>query len=256
MGAFDLEDRTAIVTGAASGIGRATAIRLAAAGALVTCADRDGVGAQGTAEAITAAGGQATSVTVDVSVRSEVEDLVASTPGLAVMCNIAGIITNATVLELTDEDLRRVLDVNFFGMFYGAQAAARAMVTAGRGSIVNMLSSAVDSPAPTIGAYAISKAAGRQLTMTMAMELRSTGIRVNAVAPGFIETGITARHYTRPDGTVDEQARKTYLAAMSQTVPIGDVDDVAYAVLYLASDASTFTTGQVLRPNGGVAMPG
>jgi 3-oxoacyl-[acyl-carrier protein] reductase len=175
------------------------------------------------------------------------------------MCNIAGIITNSTILELADDDLGRVLGVNFFGTFYGAQAAARAMVAQGRGSIINMLSGAVDTPAPTIGAYAISKSAGRQLTMTLAVELASAGVRVNAVAPGLVVTGITARHYTAADGTVDEEAKQAYLGGIREHTPLGilgESDDIAYSVLYLASDASRFMTGQVLRPNGGAAMPG
>jgi 3-oxoacyl-[acyl-carrier protein] reductase len=260
MAAFDLDDRVAVVTGAASGIGRACALRLAEAGAEVTCADRDGGGAEATAAAITTAGGRASSAQVDVSVRNEVEELVASVPQLTIMGNVAGIITNSTILDLEDDDLNRVLGVNFFGTFYGAQSAARAMVAHGQGgSIINMLSSAVDTAAPTIGAYAISKAAGRQLTMTMAVELASAGIRVNAVAPGFVVTGITARHYTGADGTVDEDAKRAYHGGMLEHTPLGilgDSDDIAYSVLYLASDASRFMTGQVLRPNGGAAMPG
>jgi 3-oxoacyl-[acyl-carrier protein] reductase len=84
-------------------------------------------------------------------------------------------------------------------------------------------------------------------------------VRVNAVAPGFVVTGITARHYTEADGTVDEPAKSSYLGGMLANTPLGilgEGDDIAYAVQYLASDASRFMTGQVLRPNGGVAMPG
>lgn len=256
---FELTGRQAVVTGAGSGIGRAVATRLAEAGAHVTCADVDGANAKKTANSIIESGGSAAAAEVDVSRRDQVEELVAATPELAIMCNVAGVITNATIVELTDEDLNRVLAVNFFGTFYGSQAAARAMIKRGGGSIINMLSSAVDHPAPSIGAYAMSKAAARQLTLTLAAELAPQHVRVNAVAPGFVVTGMTARHYTDSDGTVDEAARRAYHGQMMQSAPLGvlgDPDDIAYAVLYLASDASRFMTGQVLRPNGGVAMPG
>lgn len=257
--AFDLTRRRAIVTGAGSGIGRAVAVRLAEAGATVTCADIVGGNAEKTAAAIGESGGSATAAQVDVSSRAQVEELVASVPELDIMCNVAGVITNSSVLELTDDDLNAVLAVNFYGAFYGSQAAARAMVARGTGAIINMLSGAVDHPAPDIGAYAMSKAALRQLTLTMAAELAPRGVRVNAVAPGFVVTPLTSRHYTDSVGTVDAAAKREHHDAMRAHTPmgvLGEPDDIAYAVLYLAADASRFMTGQVLRPNGGTAMVG
>jgi 3-oxoacyl-[acyl-carrier protein] reductase len=123
---------------------------------------------------------------------------------------------------------------------------------------VNLASAAVDLPAPRHACYGMSKAAVVQLTRTLAMELGDDGVRVNAVAPGFIITGITARHFTNPDGTVDEERKAAVAKTFSRVAPlrrVGEPEDVADVVLFLASDASRYMTGQILRPNGGMAMP-
>ncbi len=256
---FDLTGRVAVVTGAGSGIGRASARLLAAAGASVVCLDRDGEAATATADL---AGDRASPVEIDVADREAVDAAVAAAAGthgrLDVMCNVAGIMTNAAVADLDETDLDRVLAVNLKGVLFGCQAAVRVMRGGGGGSIVNMSSSAIDAAAPLIGAYAMSKAAVAQLTKTLAVEVGADRIRVNAVAPGFVETGMTARHFVRPDGTVDAERREAVLKPMRARSPlrrIGEPEDVARTVLYLASDASSFVTGQTLRTNGGVAMP-
>jgi 3-oxoacyl-[acyl-carrier protein] reductase len=104
----------------------------------------------------------------------------------------------------------------------------------------------------------MTKAAVAQLTRTLAVEVARRGVRVNAIAPGFIVTNMTARHYTSDDGRVDEAKEEAVHAIMRKRTPLGilgEPDDIAYAVLYLASDASKYVTGQILRPNGGVSMP-
>ncbi|MGW5867991.1 SDR family NAD(P)-dependent oxidoreductase [Streptomyces sp. NPDC055239] len=278
--AYDLSGRTAFVTGAASGIGRASAVLLAEAGATIHCADRDTQGLHETATLIKDAGGTAHTHPLDVADRTQVDQAVASataaTGHLDVMAAIAGIMHNSPVLETRDEDLDRVLNINFKGVLYACQAAARAMIAAnaGRaantataanadetnhsrrhpgsssGSIITMASGAVDTGGPGLLCYGAAKAAVVQLTKTLATEVGPHGIRVNAVAPGWIRTPMTDRH-----DSAAQAHTEGLMVRMSPLGRVGEPEDIAHAVLHLASDASAFTTGQILRPNGGVAMP-
>ena len=183
LDAFRLEGRVAVVTGAGSGIGRATAGALASAGASVVCADIDLAAAEETAQTV-----EGRAVRTDVSSRADVEQLVAGAVAdlgrLDVMCNVAGIIHQSTVVDTDEADLDRVMAVNLKGVFFGCQAAARVMVDQGRGSIVNMASGAIDAPAPGLVCYAMAKAAVAQMTKTLAVEVARKGVRVNAIARG------------------------------------------------------------------------
>ncbi|GAA3848370.1 SDR family NAD(P)-dependent oxidoreductase [Streptomyces phyllanthi] len=249
--AYDLTGRTAFVTGAASGIGRATAVLLAEAGATVHCADRDPQGLHETATLIKVRGGTARTHHLDVTDRDRLRQAVTDCEGLDFMAAIAGVMHSSPVLETRDEDLDRVWSVNFKGVLYACQEAARVMIANGtRGSIVTMASGAIDTGGPGLLCYGVTKAAVVQLTRTLATEMGPHGIRVNAVAPGWIRTSMTDRHDS------EAQARtEAFMARLSPLARVGEPDDIAHAVLHLASDASSFTTGQILRPNGGVAMP-
>lgn len=249
--AYDLTGRTAFVTGAASGIGRASALLLAEAGATVHCADRDTGGLHETATLIKDNGGIARTHALDVTDRAGLRQAFTSCERLDALAAVAGIMHRSPVLETRDEDLDRVLDVNFKGVLYACQEATRLMIARGtRGSIVTMASGAVDTGGPGLLCYGAAKAAVVQLTKTLATEVGRHGIRVNAVAPGWIRTPMTDR------GDSGSQAHtESVMARMSPLGRVGEPEDIAHAVLHLASDASAFTTGQILRPNGGVAMP-
>ncbi|MFE5865632.1 SDR family NAD(P)-dependent oxidoreductase [Streptomyces virginiae] len=248
---YGLVGRTALITGAASGIGRATAVLLAEAGAHVHCADRDEQGLAETAALVTKAGGAATVHPLDVTDRAALRAAVTAAGPLDVAAAIAGVMHTSSVLETTDEDLDRILDINFKGVLRTCQEAARSMIAAGRpGSIVTMASGAVDAAQPGLLCYSAAKAAVVQLTRTLATEAGPHGIRVNVVAPGWIRTPMTGRHSREV-----QERTEAAMVRMSPLRRVGEPEDIARAVLYLASDASSFMTGQILRPNGGVSMP-
>ncbi|MFG3718155.1 SDR family NAD(P)-dependent oxidoreductase [Streptomyces massasporeus] len=249
--AYDLSGRTAFVTGAASGIGRASALLLAEAGATVHCADRDAEGLHETATLIKDGGGTARTHTLDVTDRAGLRRALGSCARLDALAAVAGIMHSSPVLETRDEDLDRVLNVNFKGVLYACQEAARLMIDRGTGgSIVTMASGAVDAGGPGLLCYGAAKAAVVQLTKTLATEVGRYGIRVNAVAPGWIRTPMTDRHDSETQAHTE-----SVMARMSPLGRVGEPEDIAHAVLHLASDATAFTTGQIIRPNGGVAMP-
>jgi 3-oxoacyl-[acyl-carrier protein] reductase len=260
--AFDLTDRVAVITGAASGIGRAASILFAKAGANLVIADRSEAGLSGTAAEVTKLGREVASVVMDVSIKRDVEALVATAidrfDRLDIMANVAGILRNALFLDVTEEDLDEIIAVNQKGVFFGCQAAAKVMAERGGGSIINIASAGMDMAAPNIAVYAMTKAAVAMMTRSLAIEMGDKGIRVNTIAPGFTDTGMTQRHWTDDAGHQDIAARDAMWGQMAQMVPLGSIgqpEDIAYAMLYLVSDAARFVTGQVVRPNGGVVMP-
>ncbi|MFQ6855400.1 SDR family NAD(P)-dependent oxidoreductase [Streptomyces sp. 35M1] len=251
LSAYDLTGRAAFVTGAASGIGRASALLLAEAGALVHCADHDETGLRRTYDLIAGAGGSARTHPLDVTDRDRVRAAVADAGHLDILVAAAGIMHTSSVLETADGDLDRVLAANFKGVLYACQEVARSMTArSAPGSLITMASGAVDSASAGLLCYSVAKAAVVQLTRTLATELGPHAIRVNAVAPGWIRTPMTDRH------DADGQHRvEATMARISPLGRVGEPEDVAHTVLHLASDASAFMTGQILRPNGGVAMP-
>ena len=244
-----MEGKVAVVTGGASGIGRATALAMVDAGARVVVADMDTAGLE---ETVAQCGGKAIAVPTDVRSAASVDALVATAierlRGFDVMANIAGVIGLTPIVELTEEELDRVLAVNLKGVLFGTQAAMRTMRPGG--SIVNMTSTAIDQASPQLAAYAMSKAAVAMLTKTAAVEGGKLGIRVNAVAPGFVLSPMTQRGGPEQTAAMLEMMRKR-----SPIGATGEPDDIAAAVVYLASDAARYVTGQVLRVNGGTSMP-
>jgi 3-oxoacyl-[acyl-carrier protein] reductase len=258
LAAFRLPGRVAIVTGAAGGVGRGCAEILAAAGATVVCADQNACGE--TVSIITARGGTACGRTVDVSRQAEVEALVSAVLAdhgrLDVMVNNAGIQATFGALEVPEEQFDRILAVNLKGVYFGCRAAGQVMAAAGRGSIVNIASEAIDRISAGVLPYAAAKAGVRQLTRNLALELGPQQVRVNAIAPGWMLTPLTRQLNPGAGGSTRSlEERMRSRQAMYPLGRTGTAADVAYATLYLASDASSWMTGQALRLNGGGAMP-
>jgi 3-oxoacyl-[acyl-carrier protein] reductase len=246
-----LAGRRAVVTGAGAGLGRATATFFAAAGADVLCVDRDDAGAAAVAAEI---GG--TFASCDVADRDAVQRSLTTfaAGGVDILANIAGVASSGERVEEMDvATFEQIFAVNFKGTLNCIQVLLPAMIAARRGSIVNMVSSAIDLAIPTNASYSISKAAVAMLTKVLANEVGPDGIRVNAVAPGFVPTALSMA--AAGEATAD---RAAYLDRWAKSAPLGRVgtaDDIAHQFLYLASDASSFVTGQILRTNGGTTMP-
>jgi 3-oxoacyl-[acyl-carrier protein] reductase len=260
--AFNLAGRVAVVTGAASGIGAQAAITFAQAGADVVCVDLDINGMEATASRVRELGRAATIVATDVSNKGAVDTLAEQTLAkhrrIDVWANVAGVLRRALITETTEADFDALIAVNLKGVFWGSAAAARVMSRAGHGSIINVASGAGDIASPNVGAYAATKAGVMMITRTLAMEVGARGVRVNAVAPGFIETPMVSGPWTKSNGAVDDDLRKSMLKGRADQSPLGltgEPSDIAWAMLYLAVDASRFVTGQIMRPNGGVVMP-
>jgi 3-oxoacyl-[acyl-carrier protein] reductase len=172
--------------------------------------------------------------------------------------NVAGILVDRPVIDAVEEEVERMLAVNLKGVYWGCSAAGRVMRPGGAGSIINFSSSGADSPVPGLSLYSMTKSAVNMLTRTIAKEFGAYGIRANAIAPGWVDTPLGERTFRDETGAIDPVKREEGLRLRAMASPLGILGtprDIALAVLYLASDASRFMTGQVLRPNGGVAMP-
>jgi len=259
---FSLEGRSTVVTGAASGIGREIALTFARAGADVVAIDRDGAGAEVTAEDVRTIGTRAESEAVDVADRAQVDLAVQRAVDvfgrLDVMANVAGIPADGPIVDIDASDFDRLLAINLKGTLWGCQAAVGRMRASGGGSIINVSSGSIDTPAPGFGAYAMTKAAVAMLTKTLATEVGRDGIRVNTLVPGATLTGFTSRRLVDEDGNIVPERVDAFTQQMARQSPlrrISEVGDQALMALFLASDASGYCTGQLWRPNGGQAMP-
>jgi NAD(P)-dependent dehydrogenase (short-subunit alcohol dehydrogenase family) len=240
--------RAGLVTGAASGIGRATAIAFAATGASVVVSDLPARRADGeeTVRAITDAGGDATFVACDVAVPEQCQALVDATLAaygrLDFAHNNAGIDHSAPLVGTDDADFERVLRVNLWGVWSGMKAQIPAMIEGGGGAIVNTSSLAGLVGAPTLAAYVASKHAVLGLTRTAAKEHAAHGIRVNAICPAAVRTGITDKLPPEIHDILPEiQAIKRY----------AEPEEIAAAVVWLCSDAASFVTGIAMPVDGG-----
>ena len=249
-----VEGKVALITGAASGIGRTTALLLAQEGAKIVAADRNMDGNQETVGLIEAAGGQAVAVELDVTsgvqTQLAVETAVQRFGQLDIMFNNAGIGEDTiSLLELTEADWDRVMDVNAKGVWLGIKYAAAQMLRAGKGgSIINTASIAGIKGFPYHTAYATSKAACIHLSKTAALELASANIRVNAIAPAFTDTPMVASLAAQSKNP--ERALQK-LAASQPIGRLGTPQEIANAVLFLASDEASFVTGTVMILDGG-----
>ncbi len=247
-----LEGRVALVTGGSRGIGRAIAIALGRRGAkvIVNYAGREDA-ARETATLVEAAGGKAAVLQFDVASGAQVTESIKSIGkdhgSLDILVNNAGVAINGLLLRFKDEQWDKVMGINLAGAFHTARAAASLLLRAKEhGRIVNITSVVGEIGNAGQVAYAASKAGLIGLTQTLAKELGPRGVTVNAVAPGFIETDMTAEHL--PDAQ---------RAALLTGIPLGKIgaaDDVAHAVAFLAGPEAAYITGQVLRVNGGMLM--
>jgi NAD(P)-dependent dehydrogenase (short-subunit alcohol dehydrogenase family) len=245
-----LAGKTALVVGAATGIGRAIARELAAAGAAVVCADLDGAGAGATAAAIVAAGGRALARRSDVTRAADAEADVAAAGaafgGLDVL--VFGAATHeptATVLELSEADWNRTLAVNLTGAFLVSRAVLPALRARGGGSIIFIASQLGRVGSAGRPAYCATKGALVQLAKVMAADHARDGVRVNTLSPGAVETGRLLHRYG------DMAAARAALGPKHLLGRLGQPEEIARAALFLASDASSFMTGADLLVDGG-----
>jgi 3-oxoacyl-[acyl-carrier protein] reductase len=259
--AFELTGKAAVVTGGGSGIGESTCVTLADAGVAVVVADIDEAAATRTADDITAAGGKAVAVRTDVARRADhdaaVDRAVAEFGSLDIICNIAGIPCDASISDISEAELDRMIGINLKGVFFGCQAAMRVMKQQGSGVIVNVSSTGIDVTNAGNGIYAMTKAGVAMLSMMLATEAGPYGIRVNAIAPGSTITAFSERHKYDEHGNVDEAKWAQFVEGMKHLSPIGLVGepiDQALLILYLVSPAAKYATGNIFRVNGGQSM--
>ena len=246
---MELKGKVALVTGGAQGIGKAVALMLARHGADVIVADVNLEKAAETAKELEAAGGRAMAVNVDVTRLGDVEKMVESALArfgrIDILINNAGIARDKLILRMAEEDWDTVLAVNLKGTFNCTKAVIKHMSKQRSGKVVNIASVVGEMGNAGQANYSASKAGVIGLTKTIAREFAQRGINVNAIAPGYIQTAMT--------DVLPEKAKEE-LQRMIPMERLGQPEDVAHAVLFLVSEASSYVTGQVLNVNGGIYM--
>jgi NAD(P)-dependent dehydrogenase (short-subunit alcohol dehydrogenase family) len=248
---FDLTGRTAVVTGATRGLGRAFAHALAEAGADIVVVGRDPDAAAEVGKELTNIGRRALTLLADVTDRAEVEGVLTAAVdrfgAVDVLVNNAGACVHRPALEVTDDEWHAVMRVNVDALWIGCQVFGRHMVERGRGNIVNIgsISAQIVNRPQWQPAYNASKAAVHQLTKSLAAEWAPYGVRVNALAPGYIKTDMAP---------VDEPRFRRHWIEDAPQQRYGQPDELGPAMVFLASDASSFVTGSVLVADGGYTV--
>jgi len=245
---FDLTGKVALVTGAGRGLGKVMALALAASGADVALTSRTPAELEAVAGEVQSLGRRALAVRCDVTDEQSCEDaasqVVRALGHLDVLVNNAGINIRKPVLELDAAEYRQVLETNLVGYFLCARAAGRRMVEQGSGKVINISSIMGRVALATQGAYASSKGGIEQLTKVLAIEWAPGNVQVNAIAPGYFETELT-----RP--LFEDAERKAFIQGRTPAGRWGQPHELAGAVIFLASDASSYITGQTLLVDGG-----
>jgi NAD(P)-dependent dehydrogenase (short-subunit alcohol dehydrogenase family) len=241
---FDLSGRRALVIGGASGIGRASALGLAAHGALVFVGDLNLAPAEETVEAVEAEGGAAEALKVDMRDKASVETAAQKLGALDALVVTPSINVRKPLLDLTDDEFDRVIDLNLKGVFRVLRAFAPAMAARGKGSVVVVSSVRAQVVEPGQGVYAATKAGTLQMIRALAAELGPSGVRLNAVAPGAVETPLTKQ-------IIENEVWRRAYAEKSMLNRWAKPAEMAGAVVFLCSDASSFVTGSYLLVDGG-----
>lgn len=241
---FDLSGKQALVVGAGSGIGRAVASGLADFGATITCADVHEETAEAAAAEVRGRGAKADAAVVDITQERQVADLVTWTSRLDIVVSTPSINVRKPLLDVSSEEFQRVIDLNLKGSFLVMRSAGKRMADQGKGSLVFFSSIRSQVVEPGQGVYAATKAGTLQMIRALAAELGPKGVRANAVAPGVVETPLTAQIKNQPEW-YRAYAEKSALGRWAQP------SEMVGAVIYLASDASSFVTGSLMLVDGG-----
>jgi len=239
-----LQDKVAVITGAAQGIGLGIAKRFAAEGAQVMMLDVNEDDGRTAAAEIAGARFFSTDISDKQAIDRTVDEVIADTGRIDICVNNAGILRSGDVLEISEEDFDTVLSVNLKGAFLMSQATGRHMVAGGGGSIINMSSVNGIMTIPNILPYNVSKGGLDQLTRVMAVALADKGVRVNAIGPGTIKTELLEQ-------VITDDAKRRAILSRTPMGRFGDIDEVASIALFLASDDASYITGQCIYADGG-----
>lgn len=247
---FSVDGQVVLVSGGSRGIGRTLAAAFAERGATVIVTGREQQSLEETARAICPEGGTVRPIVCDVSVTRDIEALVKTVLDefghVDTLLNVAGVNRRMPAEELTEEDYDYIVDINLKGAFLLSQAVGRHRLARGRGNQINIVSLNNDRPLLGVLPYAVSKAGMQQMTRALASEWGPRGVRVNAIAPGFILTDLTQKLWSQP-------AMHEWGMANTPLKRIGRTEDLVGAAVFLASEASAFMTGQTIYVDGGIS---